>query len=476
MGDEEYRLDDAVGFLLRRANQRHLSVFGAVIPEVTTTQLAALARLAELGPMSQNQLGRVTAMDAATIKGVVGRLVMRRLVATVPSEEDRRRLIVDLTPEGRALFDGLRARAREATRADAGAALGRRAGAVPGDAAAAHLMQVRCVAPVGDVCGEGAVWAAGEGRLYWTDINRFLVHSLTVADGSVRTWLFDEPAVAVALTDRPGVLLVALASRLILFTPATDGREAFGPALPGWPAVRFNDGRPDPAGAAGHRDDGQQRRAGGRGAGGGAGAGQALSLRAGGAVRASCARGWGSPTPSAGARTSRTFYFADTMANELNAHDYDPATGEVGAARPFLVGLRARASGRVGGGRRGVSLELPLRRGVRGAGGAGRGGRAGGGDALRERHHLHLRRRGAADALHHHGGGGPGAAGGWRGASSRWRRRCRGCRSGCSGWGSHLCSVRLVREGDPGGRRVGAGTPATPCDATGAVRERRWSA
>ena len=95
MADGGYRLDDAVGFLLRRANQRHLSVFGTVIPEVTTTQLAALARLFELGPMSQNQLGRATAMDAATIKGVVGRLVTRRLVTTAPSEEDRRRLIVD---------------------------------------------------------------------------------------------------------------------------------------------------------------------------------------------------------------------------------------------------------------------------------------------------------------------------------------------------------------------------------------------
>ncbi len=115
MADGEYRLDDAVGFLLRRANQRHLSVFGAVIPEVTTTQLAAMARLAEIGPMSQNQLGRATAMDAATIKGVVGRLVTRRLVTTVPSEEDRRRLIVDLTAEGRMLFENLSARGREAT-------------------------------------------------------------------------------------------------------------------------------------------------------------------------------------------------------------------------------------------------------------------------------------------------------------------------------------------------------------------------
>ncbi len=116
MGAEDYKLDDQVGFLLRRINQRHLVLFAEVIPEVTTTQLAALARLAELGPMSQNQLGRATAMDAATIKGVVGRLVTRRLVLTAPDAEDRRRLIVDLTPEGRALFAELRPRALEATR------------------------------------------------------------------------------------------------------------------------------------------------------------------------------------------------------------------------------------------------------------------------------------------------------------------------------------------------------------------------
>ena len=113
---EDYRLDDQVGYLLRRVNQRHLAIFAEVIPEVTTTQLAAMARLAERGPMSQNQLGRATAMDAATIKGVVGRLMARGLMVTVPDPEDRRRLIVDLTPEGRALFDALKARGREASR------------------------------------------------------------------------------------------------------------------------------------------------------------------------------------------------------------------------------------------------------------------------------------------------------------------------------------------------------------------------
>ena len=112
MDEQAYHLDDQVGFLLRRASQRHLSVFAELIPELTTTQFAAIAKLATEGPMSQNQLGRMTAMDAATIKGVVG----RRLVSTTPSAEDRRRLIVDLTPEGRTLFERVRAQGFEATR------------------------------------------------------------------------------------------------------------------------------------------------------------------------------------------------------------------------------------------------------------------------------------------------------------------------------------------------------------------------
>ena len=78
-------------------------------------------------------------MDAATIKGVVGRLVNRRLVTTAPSAEDRRRLIVDLTPEGRALFERA---ARPGLRGDPPhprAAVARRAGAVPRAAAQAGL-------------------------------------------------------------------------------------------------------------------------------------------------------------------------------------------------------------------------------------------------------------------------------------------------------------------------------------------------
>lgn len=100
-GTQDYILDEQIGYLLRRVTQRHLSLFSARIPQVTTTQWAALSRLLQMGPLSQNLLGRETGMDAATIKGVVDRLVRDGLLETAPDPTDRRRLVVDLTAEGR---------------------------------------------------------------------------------------------------------------------------------------------------------------------------------------------------------------------------------------------------------------------------------------------------------------------------------------------------------------------------------------
>lgn len=107
MSGPDYALDDQIGYLLRRATQRHLAIFARLIPEITTMQFAVLARLYEMGAQSQNALGRETAMDAATIKGVVDRLARQDLVRTTPDPADRRRLTVDLTSQGRALFDRL---------------------------------------------------------------------------------------------------------------------------------------------------------------------------------------------------------------------------------------------------------------------------------------------------------------------------------------------------------------------------------
>lgn len=107
-GTRPYILDDQVGFLLRRVTQRHLAIFSDAIPEVTTTQFAALAKLYQLGPLSQNHLGRMTAMDAATIKGVVDRLRVQGLIETTSDPDDKRRLTVSLSDKGRSLFERVR--------------------------------------------------------------------------------------------------------------------------------------------------------------------------------------------------------------------------------------------------------------------------------------------------------------------------------------------------------------------------------
>lgn len=99
-----YQLEEQVGFLLRQAGQRHTAIFAAKMPGgLTPMQFAALAKLHEAGPSSQNGLGRMTAMDVATIKGVVDRLRERGLVACEPDPGDRRRVVVALTEDGREL-------------------------------------------------------------------------------------------------------------------------------------------------------------------------------------------------------------------------------------------------------------------------------------------------------------------------------------------------------------------------------------
>jgi DNA-binding MarR family transcriptional regulator len=101
-----YVLNEQVGFILREVSQRHAVIFAARIGvEITPTQWAALSKLYEVGPTSQNQLGRMTAMDVATIKGVVDRLMKRGLIGAHIDAADARRRLVTLTQDGRALVE-----------------------------------------------------------------------------------------------------------------------------------------------------------------------------------------------------------------------------------------------------------------------------------------------------------------------------------------------------------------------------------
>ena len=107
--EKPYRLEHQVGHLLRRANQRHLAIFQELIgdPQITATQFAAMVKLRDETELSQNHLGRLTAMDPATIQGVIRRLMDRDLIANRSDPDDKRRTLLRLTEEGAALVDRL---------------------------------------------------------------------------------------------------------------------------------------------------------------------------------------------------------------------------------------------------------------------------------------------------------------------------------------------------------------------------------
>ncbi len=110
---ETYLLEEQAGHLLRRAHQRATALFTSDMGnghQITPTQWAALVKLGDKGALSQNHLGRLTAMDPATIQGVIRRLARRGLIERFPDAADRRRTVLRLTHAGEALVSALLAK------------------------------------------------------------------------------------------------------------------------------------------------------------------------------------------------------------------------------------------------------------------------------------------------------------------------------------------------------------------------------
>jgi sugar lactone lactonase YvrE len=194
-------------------------------------------------------------------------------------------------------------------------------------------LQPRCAAPTADWCGEGPVWCAEEQALYWVDINRSLVHRLD-CDGAVRSWFFDEPVTALALTGHSGTLAVVLASRLVYWTVAQDARRDHGWRLPDAPAARCNDARPDPRGSLwigsmrnNIAPDGSALQAGGTD-------GALYRIDPDGAV-AEIKGGIGVANTLCWSPDRTRFYFADTLRNTIYAYDDD--AGAISNERPFFA-------------------------------------------------------------------------------------------------------------------------------------------
>lgn len=99
-------IDSHIGVALRYAYQRAAAAMSDAIREfeLTPIQMSVLARLRQRGPLTQNRLGRSLGMDPPNVRDVVRRLARRGLVTLEREPEDRRALLVRLTPEGVELF------------------------------------------------------------------------------------------------------------------------------------------------------------------------------------------------------------------------------------------------------------------------------------------------------------------------------------------------------------------------------------
>jgi len=194
-----------------------------------------------------------------------------------------------------------------------------------------------CIAPTGDWCGEGAVWHAAEKSVYWTDINRFLIHRFDSIERTVKTWFFEEPVTSMILTDRDDTLAVTLGSRVIFWKPSTDERRDQGFRHAKWPQVRSNDARSDPRGSLwlgsmrnNVNPDGSPGHTGGKD-------GVLVRIDPDGKVT-EWRRDIVVSNTVAWSPDKKRFYTADTPPNELYVYDYDEATGDISGARPFLFG------------------------------------------------------------------------------------------------------------------------------------------
>ena len=100
---EPYDVTQQVGHLLRRAYQWHLAIFSEIAADLplTSVQFVTLCMLERLGDCSQAELIRATAVDQATIRGVVERLTARGFVVQKRDAADRRKVVIGITRGGR---------------------------------------------------------------------------------------------------------------------------------------------------------------------------------------------------------------------------------------------------------------------------------------------------------------------------------------------------------------------------------------
>lgn len=186
------------------------------------------------------------------------------------------------------------------------------------------MCEPRVVVEAGDTLGEGPVWDAAAGHLWWLDIKRCMLQRYRPATGGLRRWeLLETPGALAVRAD--GGLLLAVRSGFAGFDPETGSLTMLNRPEPDRGANRFNDGKCDPLGRfwAASMDDSEQERTG------------ALYRYE---PDGTCIRvldGLGIPNTFAWTPDAATFYFAETMDRVIYAFETDPETGDIAHRRVF---------------------------------------------------------------------------------------------------------------------------------------------
>lgn len=99
------KLQECINFVLTNAQNTVFSYFKKELSvlDVTPIQYATLKCLWEQDGQMPSQLAETLNLDSSTVTGILGRLEDKKLISRSFRVDDRRKVIVHLTDEGRAL-------------------------------------------------------------------------------------------------------------------------------------------------------------------------------------------------------------------------------------------------------------------------------------------------------------------------------------------------------------------------------------
>lgn len=175
---------------------------------------------------------------------------------------------------------------------------------------------IECAVPARNILGEGPVWDAEAGVLYWLDIRQLRLYRYEPIGRNVKSWdLPDQPALAVR---ERGGLLLALDSGFAFFDPETSQLTPVVDPEADRPSNRFNDGKGDRRGRfwAGSMDNEELEWTG------------ALYRFDPDGTWHRMLEGLGIPNSLAWSPGGETMYFAETLRQTIYTFKFDAVAGE----------------------------------------------------------------------------------------------------------------------------------------------------